>query len=215
MDIHTRIKERRIELKMLQKELARNVGVSQQTVQKWELPEPLGGTAPKRFRIKKVADQLKVTEEWLLTGNSGNLSNGNNKPKKFVFIPRYRPGSQRVKQHVEIPYLNDEEDVFPYRIELIQRLGLNVRDLGVVEVRDGSMNRDEQFLIDTSKVGIVAGQPYALETPAGEIVRRLFLRVDGQVILRADNPAFPEEVLPIEALHIAGHAVYASGVTST
>jgi len=67
MSIHSRIKQRRIECGFNSHQaLAHEVGVSWQTVQLWEKE---GGTAPNRNRIKKVAEVLKTTPEWLLTGS--------------------------------------------------------------------------------------------------------------------------------------------------
>lgn len=64
--IHTRIKKRREELGLSMKDLAAQVGVSAwQTVQQWEKE---GGTAPKRDRLKIVADALKTTPEYLTYG---------------------------------------------------------------------------------------------------------------------------------------------------
>jgi transcriptional regulator with XRE-family HTH domain len=66
MSIHSRIKERRVELGFTShKAFADAVGVSWQTVQQWEKE---GGTAPNRSRIEKVALVLKTTPEWLLQG---------------------------------------------------------------------------------------------------------------------------------------------------
>jgi SOS-response transcriptional repressor LexA len=66
MNIHQRIKARRLELQMSMQELAEKVGVSSwQTVQQWEKD---GGTAPKRERLDAVATALKVSKEWLSFG---------------------------------------------------------------------------------------------------------------------------------------------------
>jgi Predicted transcriptional regulator len=67
MNIHKRIKERRELLGLSMEALAALVGVKAwQTVQQWEKEE--GGTAPKRERLKAVADALKTTPEYLLFG---------------------------------------------------------------------------------------------------------------------------------------------------
>lgn len=65
-DIHTRIKELRLELGLSMEALAKAAGVkSWQTVQQWEKPD---GTAPKRERLQRVADALKTTKAYLLDG---------------------------------------------------------------------------------------------------------------------------------------------------
>lgn len=67
MNIHRRIKERRDAMGLSMQALAELVGVKAwQTVQQWERED--GGTAPKRERLKAVADALKTTPEYLLFG---------------------------------------------------------------------------------------------------------------------------------------------------
>lgn len=69
MNIHRRIKEKREELGLTMQALAALVGVKAwQTVQQWE--KEIDGTAPKRDRLKAVADALKTTPEYLLFGDS-------------------------------------------------------------------------------------------------------------------------------------------------
>lgn len=58
MGIAERIKELRVRLGMSQSDLARQLGVSAQSVQQWEKPD---GTAPKRARLASVAEALGVT----------------------------------------------------------------------------------------------------------------------------------------------------------
>lgn len=65
MNIHRRIRERREQLGLSMQALAARVGVSAwQTVQQWEKED--GGTAPKRERLKRVAEALETTPEYLL-----------------------------------------------------------------------------------------------------------------------------------------------------
>lgn len=71
MNIHRRIKERRVKLGLSMEALANLAGASAwQTVQQWEKEEDKGGTAPKRERLKKVAVALETTPEYLLFGAS-------------------------------------------------------------------------------------------------------------------------------------------------
>lgn len=55
-----------------QQALASAVGVAWQTIQQWEN----GKTAPNRNRIKKVAEVLRTTSEWLLYGKGDEESSG-------------------------------------------------------------------------------------------------------------------------------------------
>ncbi|UAW64724.1 helix-turn-helix domain-containing protein [Mycoavidus sp. HKI] len=70
MDIHARIKQKRLEKKFSLEELAQKVGVkSWQAVQHWERAENKGGTAPHRTRLPAVAEALGVSPEWLQFGD--------------------------------------------------------------------------------------------------------------------------------------------------
>lgn len=74
MSIHQRIKQKRIERGYHSQEaLAKAVGVVWQTVQQWENED---GTAPNRNRIKKVAEVLGTTPEWLMTGAGEDTAPG-------------------------------------------------------------------------------------------------------------------------------------------
>ena len=84
MSIHQRIRERRLALGLPSHQaLADLVGVSWQTVQLWEKE---GGTAPNRGRIKKVAEVLGVTPEWLQHGVASEKQEGT-QPVGNVAIP--------------------------------------------------------------------------------------------------------------------------------
>lgn len=56
------------------KALAQRVGVVWQTVQQWE--KELGGTAPNRKRLEKVAEALATTPEYLLFGDEPQTYGG-------------------------------------------------------------------------------------------------------------------------------------------
>lgn len=118
-----------------------------------------------------------------------------------------------MKRHYEIRTLtDDEEESYAYRIDWMQKHGFKPEDCVVVLSRDNAMNLGEQCLVDTSKRFVVDGQPYALDGPAGVRLRRLFVRYDGVLIVRADNPAFPEEAADPANLHIVGRVIAFSGV---
>nr|WP_181885394.1 helix-turn-helix domain-containing protein [Trinickia dinghuensis] len=72
MNIHRRIRDRRLELGLSMEALAELVGVrAWQTIQQWEKED--GGTAPKRDRLKKVSEALRTTPEYLLFGSPAPL----------------------------------------------------------------------------------------------------------------------------------------------
>ncbi|WP_321810104.1 helix-turn-helix domain-containing protein [Burkholderia sp. BCC1985] len=76
MNIHMRIREKRLALGLSMEALAEMVGVrAWQTVQQWERED--GGTAPKRDRLNKVAEALRTTPEYLLFGKPPAVPGGN------------------------------------------------------------------------------------------------------------------------------------------
>lgn len=68
--IHQRIKKLREDKGLSQESLGKAAGVTYQSVQEWEQAD---GTAPSRKRLKKVADALGVTEQYLLSGEESGL----------------------------------------------------------------------------------------------------------------------------------------------
>ncbi len=54
----------RLMAEITQQSLAQSVGVSTQSVRDWERR----GASPNQKRIKAIADKLKVTVGWLITG---------------------------------------------------------------------------------------------------------------------------------------------------
>jgi len=70
MNIHRRIYQLRTEKGLSMEALAERVGVTWQTIQQWEKED---GTAPKRTRLQKVADELSTTPEYLLNGTEPAL----------------------------------------------------------------------------------------------------------------------------------------------
>ncbi|MGZ8317564.1 MAG: XRE family transcriptional regulator [Telluria sp.] len=216
MSIHQRIRERRTELGLSQADLAALVGVSQSAVQLWEKEDRDGGTAPQRKRLDLLAGQLKVSAEWLLSGNSANVIDQKQEGRKYAFIARYQSRFQtkgrQVDHHIEIDNV-EGEDTFAYRRDWLDKRGLSPHSLRVYEAADDSMLLGDQMLVDITARNVVNNKPFLLDGAAGPRVRRLFVRYDGQVILRADNPAFPEEVAPMDALDIVGQVVAFSGMT--
>jgi len=102
--IHSRIRERREALGLSQEKLAEMVGVTYQAVQQWER-EPvtmqeedgtkIQSTAPKRTRLKMVADALKCTPEWLMTGAMLNPDEVDPEEAMYLDMLRKLPESVR------------------------------------------------------------------------------------------------------------------------
>lgn len=117
MTIHQRIKQRRLALALSMEQLAEMVGVkSWQTVQQWERE---GGTAPKRTRLQKVAAALKVTPEWLMHGNTSELSESEAEMLRLYRL--LNPGAQKLVWGVMDSMLNPGGD------EQVSRTGADTK----------------------------------------------------------------------------------------
>jgi len=70
MDLKERIKNSRIAAKMTQEELARAVGKTRNAVAQWES----GAVHPRPNTLEDIAGALKISVDWLLTGNTPNVA---------------------------------------------------------------------------------------------------------------------------------------------
>jgi transcriptional regulator with XRE-family HTH domain len=208
-DIHSRIKKQRLLLKFTLQYVADELGVSYQTVQRWEMEEGKGGTAPKRFRLKKVADLLKTTQEWLLTGINANVEIRGS----YAFIPLYstekEPG--KVRFHETVADFNDDNNTYAYRVDYLRKKNLEAFNCRVVIAPDDTMDIGEQLLIDITDKKVQSGKIYVFESVAGIGVRKLFPRADGLLTLRADRADVPEEHASPNDLTIIGRVVGFTG----
>lgn len=116
MNIHRRIKERRIKLGLTMEAVGELVGVVWQTVQQWEKEE--GGTAPKRERLEQVAAALNTTPEYLLFGTSTPTLAETGETKSAgsgiarVLMPTDSDDGEMLRANVDLP----DDRWFLYRI---------------------------------------------------------------------------------------------------
>lgn len=181
-------------------QLADGVGVSRQAVLLWETPEDKKGTVPDRFKIKKVADQLKTTVGYLRDGIDANVDPND----KYAFVPRYAEaltGASKVNYHDEIVDHTDSADTYAYRKDALADLGARASDCVVVISNDSSMSIGNQLLVNTADTTLVSTKIYALKTPHGVLVRRVFMLANGRIELRTDQgekgaESYPPDELP-------------------
>lgn len=208
-DIHSRIKERRLALELSPQQLGDDVGVSRQAVLLWETPADKKGTVPDRFKIKKVADRLKTSVAYLMFGNDANL----NPDQKYAFIPRYaaaKKGTPSVNHHDEISGHGEADDTYAYRKDFLEKIGADADHCVVVFSNDSSMYIGDQLLINMLDKSLVSNKVYALKMSGNVLVRRVFLRADGKIELRADNPDFGIELYaPKQLPDVLGRVVAA------
>lgn len=66
----SRIRQRRKELKLTQEQVAEHVGINRVSVSNWET-EGKNGTSPKGANLLSLAELLKVSPDWLVSGDDG------------------------------------------------------------------------------------------------------------------------------------------------
>lgn len=220
MNIHTRIKQRRLQRKMSYRDVAAACGnqgtsmeIAWQTVQKWEKPAELGGTTPRRKTLEALAKALDVSVDWLLTGNDANLQ----LEGEYIFVRRYRRPNiggatlAASDHHYAVSNLDDETDTYAFRVDFIKRKGLDPDQLRFLNADDDAMEpkigRGNVVLLDLRQQPIQNDAIYAFESPGPVRLRRCFVRLDGLVTLRGDNPKYPEEVAPSDRLPLIGRVV--------
>ena len=105
--IHARIKKRREELGMSLEAVGKAAGVSWQAVQLWE-----STTAPKRTRLKLVAQVLKTSVEYLLYGAGEGAAISSLSPRALEVARLYdtlSPPKQRLL-YAQAQVLHNPED---------------------------------------------------------------------------------------------------------
>lgn len=212
--IHTRIRRAREAAGLSQRELGDLCGVSQSAVNLWESE---GGNVPRPKRLQLIANQLKVSVEALTFGNGANVIDRKQEGGRNAFIARYYSrfkGDQPVRHHHEVPSADDDDDLYAYRRDWLQRHGLVPENLRVFVAEDDSMAMGEQMLVDITSRAIASGKPYLLDGPGGLRVRRVYVCHDGQLNLRADRAAYPEETVAPDSLEVVGQVVAFTGVTA-
>ncbi|OHV12977.1 S24 family peptidase [Kushneria phosphatilytica] len=212
--IGNRIRERRIELGLTQPQLGEAVGKTKGTVSQWES----GLTRPKGETLIQVADKLRVSERWLLYGDSENaaypkytdlprqgenLSVQENRPVyvwdapedlpdgEYVIVPRVDVKlSAGTGELVFHEELKDQGNA--YRIGWVRQHHLDPKKLITATVKGASMSPTlpdgASVTIDTRHNEVDDGKVYAIGYGDEVKIKRLYKRFDGSLILRSDNP---------------------------
>lgn len=219
-----------------QSELSRLSGVSQAAINRI-----LKGVteSPDLETLEKLARALSVPVEALTKGSTLNEANAEKKPKHAldphkgnvtvweneedlepdddrVWIDRYdyhfSAGTGVIQWEVR------EKKALPFNKSFFREMGSNPKDCKLLVVRGQSMepflfNRDV-FMVDTARTQIRDGEVYAIFLDDEALVKRIFKKPGGVIVLNSYNPAHPDiEVTPdqMETVHIVGEYIYRSG----
>nr|WP_224031204.1 XRE family transcriptional regulator [Paraburkholderia caribensis] len=223
------MRERREAAGLSMQALAERVGVrAWQTVQQWER-EP-GGTAPRRERLRAVADALKTTPEYLLFGQSASDR------KRGQSSDSTEPDALRAEEVSVLPVdTSRARPVFVVEMSR-QSAGEKKQDAGyseplsavsyahiatedpaafVVPITDSSMypryKPGEGVLIEPGEKCEVGDDVFVQLRSGAQMVRQLTLRSDVALELTAYNsPEHTPTRIPVEDVqfvYYVGHAV--------
>ena len=209
MSISTRIKQARKAAKMTQEELAKKTGLKQSTISDLEVGRSHGTTS-----IASLAAALGVSPLWLEAGK-GPMSAADGDLAPVV-------GSSVRAQHADDPIPDDVVQVFESRIKfsagngkvatfelvedgepaLYRHSWLQKNSLKPERIRRFPVSGDSQeptlydgdvVLVNLEETEVVDGKLYAIRYDNDLRIKFLFRKLDGTLILRSKNPAYPDE----------------------
>ncbi len=204
-----RIQHARLTAGLSRTDVARTLNVSTETVRAWELPESdPHASVPSLRRLPSIAELFNTTPEYLLTGTDARLN-----ADKYAFIQRYKPThkERKLPHYDPVKNLNNPDESYAYRIDMLERLGITAGHCRVVEIIDTSMDIGDQQLVDLKQTKIIAGKVYVFESKKNGLMARYFYPCDGDMLaMRSDKNNTPE-IVERNDINIVGRVVHCSG----
>jgi phage repressor protein C with HTH and peptisase S24 domain len=197
---------------------ARKVGISSTALRKW-----LDGTSqPSRQRLIAAARAAGVSVEWLATGdgpgggrkNRAAATGGAARGKSgggapYVFVSRISARLRGGRGGQPRQLL----DQIAFRADWLRKsLGFDPTRLLAMEIESGGngigLLNGDVLLIDTGDTDIADSALYALRIGDGIVVRRVYRRVDGTVVVEGGSGT--EEIVPcaVKRLKAIGRVVW-------
>jgi len=205
--------ERRKGKRVTKAELARAAGVSDTAAGNW-LKGDHGIDAP---RARALANYLQVDPVWLETGQGAAepakaavqherpsvrvLHPDDPVPDDVVLVPESRIEFAAGNGRTAMYELVEEEEPATYRRSWFQKHGINPERVRRFRVSGDSMEpmlyARDTILVNLDERNVIEGKMYAIRYGDELRVKYLSRRVDGTLLLRSVNPAYPvEEVSP-------------------
>lgn len=208
---------------------AEKFGVHKNTITRYEKGESL----PDAGFLQQVCTAYSVNPAWLLTGEEpmrrgevpGEASRAVAEDREereilsadeYVLVPRYDvtasagPGALVASEQVV--------DHLAFKREWIKRLGLEAGKLALITAKGDSMEptvRDGYLLlVDLRQRQAHQDAIYILRFDSELIAKRLQRMFDGSVKIKSDNPAYDEQLVPVDQvakLNIVGKVVWGGG----
>lgn len=224
-----RVTKRREELGLSQSALAKQVKVSQQSINKIET----GQTRSPR-NLEELAIALGVTQQWLLFGTALTKPMESDVKDSSLEAREWESMDHDQHEFIEVSVLNveasagdgamaeHEREVYalPFRRYTLRKLGVNARNARIVRVIGNSMapvlRSGDVVGIDTAnQAPIIDGDLYAIRDGSLIRVKQLVARPDGGVIIKSFNSTdYPDEHLNRsqfeQRIHIIGRVFWSS-----
>lgn len=208
--IHDRIQQRLDDLGLKQADIARATGKSTAAVTKWLR----GENVPKIESLQEIAKLLKISQEWLLTGQHPETSNAEmtkHQVRSWVSEEQPPEGMVAIKYLRSVVgalgdgYINfeDDEDAVDrlwFRADTIKKYNVNPETSNIITVRGDSMYPDlvdgQAIAIDRSATRIFDGEIYAFKKNGELKIKYLFRHGDGfkAVSRNDDKTRYPDEL---------------------
>lgn len=213
MDINERIRQRRKEKKLTQKQIANAVGVSRVSVSQWES----GDTSPKGKNLYQLCHVLQCQPDWLLYGKEGSPNNDMN--AEWLGSTHFVADDTEPydDEEVEIPFYEEVElsagsgsfavqqsngRKLRFAKSMLKHSGVSPSYAACVKVSGNSM---APVLLDGATVGVDTantaiktikdGDMYAIDHDGMLRIKRLYRAPGGGMRLKSFNTEeYPDEV---------------------
>lgn len=209
-----RIKTLCLEKGIAQKDLAEKIGVSRHSLYLWIK----GERTPDKENIQKLAEFFNVSPE-SISGTNDNISldektvssfvsDETNVPSSVVAIPEYRlnfsagNGSEPTWEEI-----HDEQSVW-YSLNFFVKNRINPDRCKRATVYGDSMeplmhDGDKILFVETPQgTPIRDGNIYVLSINGALKVKRISQKTDGSIVIKSENPCYPDEVINPEVVSI-------------
>lgn len=177
MSIGNRIIKVRMSKKLTQTELAKLIGITSQSLVRYEKDKVKTSTE----LLKKLCDKIKnLNGHWLITGN-GNM---------FLNIGLVENNHEMLEVLIE--------KTTEKNIEWINIVG---------DSMEPTFRNEDIILIDKSQTDIINDGIYGFKTKHGLFIKRIQKRIDGQLNILSDNKEYAVQTVNINEIKIIGKIV--------
>ncbi len=189
------------------RDLAVAVGKSSQAVYYWTA----GRNEPLPEVMKQVADFLHVDAAWLKTGKDHVMqqtqpvavSEDVEESSDYVFIPEYHIEFGCSPSGADAPaWIPEPERKAAYRLDFFTSRGIRPEKCRRILAEGDSMeplicDGDTVLFVEQAEgTAIRDGRVYCLSYGGALKIKRLYRKANGDLIIRSDNSAYPDEIIP-------------------